>query len=70
MTSADEVGRRHVGGLIGGIGGRGAWTLRHVRAGQFVVQEEAEIGEREYRNVKGTENRIGLMTRHQRAPRY
>ena len=41
---------------LGVVGRKGAGKLRHVRVGQFWVQEASESGDLRYRKVKGTDN--------------
>ena len=48
---------------LGVVGRRGAGKLRHVRVGQFWVQEASESGNLRYRKVKGTDNPADLPTK-------
>ena len=48
---------------LGVVGRKGAGKLRHVRDGQFWVQEKVETGQVSFRKVKDTENPAGLMSK-------
>jgi len=48
---------------LGVVARKGAGKLRHVRVGQFWVQEKSESGELRYRKVKGMDTPADLLTK-------
>ena len=47
---------------LGVVARKGARKLRHVRVGQFWVQEASELGDLRYRKVKRTDNPAAVLT--------